>query len=58
MEFDQIVGFLSGIALGVVVYWLLIARRFERREEALRLKFDVEAREASSHYVKRSLRSN
>ena len=46
MEFDQIVGFLSGIGLGVVVYWLLIARRFERREEALRLKFDVEAREA------------
>ena len=46
MEFDQIVWFLSGIALGVVVYWLLIARRFERREEALRLKFDVEAREA------------
>ena len=46
MEFEQIVGFLSGIALGVVVYWLLIARRFERREEALRLKFDVEAREA------------
>ena len=46
MEFDKIVGFLSGIALGVVVYWLLIERRFERREEALRLKFDVEAREA------------
>ena len=46
MEFDQIVGFLCGIIAGVVVYWLLIARRFERREEAQRLKLDVEAREA------------
>ena len=46
MEFDQIVGFLCGIVSGVVVYWLLIARRFERREEAQRLKLDVEAREA------------
>lgn len=46
MEFDQILGFLGGILVGVVVYWLLIARRFERREEAQRLKLDVEAREA------------
>lgn len=46
MEFDQIVGFVCGIVSGVVVYWLLIARRFERREEAQRLKLDVEAREA------------
>jgi ribonuclease Y len=46
MEFDQIVGFMCGILSGVVVYWLLIARRFERREEAQRLKLDVEAREA------------
>ncbi len=46
MEFDQIVGFICGILSGVVVYWLLIARRFERREEAQGLKLDVEAREA------------
>ena len=45
MEFDQIVVLLCGILLGVVIYWLLIARRFERREEAQRLKLDVEARE-------------
>jgi ribonuclease Y len=46
MEFDQIVGFMGGILVGMVVYWLLIARRLERREEAQRLKLDVEVREA------------
>ncbi len=46
MEFDQIVGFMCGIIAGIGLCWLLIARRFERREEAQRLKLDVEAREA------------
>ena len=46
MEFDQIVGLVCGILAGMVACRLLIARRFVRREEAQRLKFDVEAREA------------
>jgi ribonuclease Y len=46
MELDQIVGFFCGIFVGVLVPWLLLRRRFERREEAQKLKSDVEAREA------------
>ena len=46
MEFDQIVGLVCGILAGMVACRLLFARRFVRREEAQRLKFDVEVREA------------
>ncbi|CAA6676579.1 MULTISPECIES: ribonuclease Y [unclassified Lentimonas] len=46
MEIEHILGSLVGALVGATVYHLLMARRFERREEAQRLQLDVEAREA------------
>ena len=46
MNFDQIIYFVLGAVLGLVVYWLFIKRRLQRREEAHRQQMDVDAREA------------
>lgn len=46
MNFDQIVGFIVGALIGIVAVLLFCKRRFARKEDALRHKLDVEAREA------------
>ena len=46
MEFEHILGIIGGALIGALVYRFLMARRLDRREEAQRLKLDVEAREA------------
>lgn len=46
MNFDYIWGGVFGVAVGVLVLYLTVRRRFLRQEEVLRTQLDVERREA------------
>ncbi|MGJ8649273.1 MAG: ribonuclease Y [Opitutaceae bacterium] len=46
MNFDQIVGFAAGALIGIVAVLFFFKRRFARKEDILRQKLDVDAREA------------
>lgn len=46
MNFDQILGFVAGALIGIFAVLFVFKRRFARKEDTLRQKLDVEAREA------------